>query len=66
MKSNKYVVPEWMEQYRDYFVNTGGNSIEELMNMKVDSRVNMPLAMLQICAESQTLLLARLHKAGKL
>ena len=63
-KNNQWVMPEWMEQYRQYFVNTGGNSIEDLMNMKVDSRVNLPLAMLQVCVESQALLLVRLRNQG--
>lgn len=33
-----WVMPTWMEPYRDLFQNTGGNPIEELMN---DHDVNM-------------------------
>lgn len=31
-EKKKWVMPEWMEQYRPLFVNTGGNTVEELMN----------------------------------
>ena len=32
MKRKKWVMPKWMEPYREWFTNTGGNSIEDLMS----------------------------------
>lgn len=51
--STKWTMPEWMEQYRDSFNNTGGNTIEELMNNTTSMEVNMPLAVLSIAVSSQ-------------
>lgn len=28
----KWIMPDWMEPYKDIITNTGGNSIGELMN----------------------------------
>ena len=62
-----WVMPEWMEPYREHFANTGGNSIEELMSDS-DSNVrnNVVRAALIIAVESQVILLSRLHARGAL
>lgn len=45
----KWIMPDWMEQYKDMIVNTGGNSIGELMNDdKSTTFNNAPRAL--ICA----------------
>ena len=63
-------MPEWMEPYRDSIVNTGGNTIERLMDVYYnDSNVlsiNMPLGVLAISCSSQVALLTRLRKDGVL
>lgn len=59
-----WVMPLWMERYRMHFVNTGGNTVEELMNSHVNFSTNMPLALLHECILSQVALLKRLHQVG--
>lgn len=59
-------MPEWMEPYRDFFTNTGGNSIEELMNNNANFQTNLPLTALSISCESQVGLLMRLYDKGRL
>lgn len=59
-------MPEWMEPYRELICNTGGNSIEDMMNGHADPRVNLPLSTLQACVKSQVLLLNLLHRNGRL
>jgi hypothetical protein len=62
-----FTMPGWMEKYRELFVNTGGNSIEELMNdVGCGIHTNSIRAALCIAVESQVLLLRRLKKAGLL
>lgn len=53
-------------EFRDYFASLGGNDPIELMERKVDVRVNLPVAMLQTAALSQLNMLARLRVKGKL
>lgn len=65
-QKKEWVMPDWMELFREYFVNTGGNTIEELVNTKVDSRTNAVLAFLQDCVTSQIQLLQRAFKKGLL
>lgn len=66
----QWVMPPALEQYRDMICNTGGLSIEELMQRSRDPDcnvvVNAPLALICQAVESQLILLKRLHKAGKL
>lgn len=62
-----WTMPEWMEPYRDHFTNTGGNSIEDLMNDKdCTARTNVVRAALIIAVESQVILLSRLRMLGAL
>lgn len=62
----KWTMPKWMREYEPLIVNTGGNTVAEMMNGNADARVNLPLAMLQACVESQVALLWALHGKGKL
>jgi hypothetical protein len=59
-------MPRWMERYRDMIVNTGGNSVEDMMNGNADSFSNLPLFTLQACVKSQVALLNRLHEADEI
>lgn len=62
-----WVMPAWMEPYRDQFQNTGGNPIEELMN---DHDVNMfsnsVRYLLMASVSAQVDLLFRLARRGYL
>lgn len=60
--SNKWTMPEWMEPFRESICNTGGNSVEDMMNGHANPRVNLPLSTLQACVKSQVLLLENLRK----
>jgi hypothetical protein len=62
----KWKMPKWMEPYRGSICNTGGNSIEDMMNGKADPFANLPLSTLQACVKSQVSLLYTLHKQGTL
>lgn len=63
----EWVMPAWMEKYREHFTNTGGNRVEWLMNLTGDdTKNNSVLAALCCCAESQVGLLHRLKEAGML
>lgn len=56
-------MPVWMRPYAESFVNTGGNSIEDLMNDHTTNvQTNAPRAMLCACVRSQVGLLERLHE----
>lgn len=59
----KWTMPGWLEPYRALIVNTGGNSIEDMMNGNADPVVNLPLSTLQACVKSQVALLERLDHA---
>lgn len=63
----KWKMPKWMESYRKYIVNTGGNSIEDLVN---DTESNMQnnciRTALIIAIKSQISLLIGLHEVGKI
>jgi hypothetical protein len=39
----KWTMPKWMEPYRDLITNTGGSSIEELMNGNADPCFCLPV-----------------------
>jgi hypothetical protein len=58
-------MPEWMEPYRDLFENTGGNSVEELMDHEF-TNANIVRGTLAVCVESQVILLRRLRAKGLL
>lgn len=65
MKDKKWVMPEWMEEYRGDINNTGGNSVEELMNDDgKNSNVfnNAPRALICVAVKSQVHLLETLHQ----
>lgn len=62
-----WVMPDWMEPYRELINNTGGNPIEELMNDHTTTVfVNAPRAMLCVAVGSQVALLTQLHDIGAL
>lgn len=61
----EFVMPSWMEPYRDMFQNTGGNSIESLMNDRDTNAWNNAVrSALIISVDSQVTLLIRMHAAG--
>lgn len=63
----KWIMPDWMEQYKDMIVNTGGNSIGELMNDdKSTTFNNAPRALICACVKSQITLLEKLYEKGLL
>lgn len=60
-KKEDWIMPEWMQPFREHFTNTGGNTVEELMSWKGTMQTNMPMALLQCCMVAQVGLLMRLH-----
>ena len=67
MPKEKWVMPKWMEKYRDKFLNTGGNSVEDLINMTGDDTAgNIILGALCISVADQMNLLTKLHNEGAL
>jgi hypothetical protein len=53
-------MPQWMEPYRTLITNTGGNSVESLMNDKATSSFNNLLRWTLICSvRSQVTMLER-------
>ena len=67
--SDNWTMPEWMEPFRKLINNTGGNSIEELVNDDgTNSNVfnNAPRALICCAVKCQVDLLKSLHKAGAL
>ena len=65
-KSKRWTMPNWMEPFRSLICNTGGNSIEAMMDGNADPRVNLPLSTLQAAVKSQVYLLEKLHSVGML
>jgi hypothetical protein len=64
---NKWVMPKWMESYRNMICNTGGNPIEELMNDNTTTmNNNIVRVALIISVDSQISLLTKLHDKGLL
>ena len=62
-----WVMTEWMEPYRKLIHDTGGNSIEKLMNdHETVAQVNLYLAAICISVKDQVGLLYRLHNRGLL
>lgn len=63
----KWKMPKWMEPYRKLIANTGGNSIEDLMNDTTTTFYNNSIRACFIIGTSDQLnLLQRLHKKGML
>lgn len=64
---NAWTMPLWMEPHRDRIKNTGGNSVEELVN-DTDSNMhnNCIRAALCVAVKSQVGLLEHLHRDGVL
>lgn len=61
-KKKQWVMPKWMEPYRSSINNTGGNSIEDVMNREdVTVFNNAPMAMICVAVKSQVALLERLN-----
>jgi hypothetical protein len=69
--SKTWKMPQWMEKYREYITNTGGNSIEEIMSdyMSMDDKrgsnmlqTNLPKYLIILCVSSQVNLLEKLWK----
>ena len=63
---NKWTMPKWMEPYRHLIVNTGGNTVEELLSTNTDVNVNSIRARLEVGVDSQVVLLEKLHNRGLL
>lgn len=63
-ESELWVMPDWMEPYRAFICNTGGNPVEEMVNGNANTFSNLPLSTLQACVKSQVVLLSSLHAAG--
>lgn len=61
-----WTMPKWMEPYRDLIGNTGGNSIEEMMNDDSSPAINLPRAVLAVAVKSQVGLLHTLRERGML
>lgn len=67
---NMWRMPQWMEPYRSFIAETGGNEIEELIfsfdHDKNLARTNFPRFAIACMARAQVGLLQRLHKDGSL
>lgn len=63
-KPKPWTMPPWMEPYREFINNTGGNSVETLVNDSSIVQVNAPLAMLSHGVQAQVGLLYRLREEG--
>lgn len=66
-KSKAWVMPDWMEPYRPFIQNTGGNSVEELVNDNTSTLENNAVrVMLSVAVETQVKLLTALYQKGHL
>lgn len=66
-ETRNWTMPEWMEPYRKYIRNTGGNPVEDLVNdTNANIRNNVIRAALCVAVESQVELLTILHREGLL
>lgn len=66
MTQRGWVMPKWMEPFRGFFQNTGGNSVEFLMNDQSPWQINAIRAMLAVGVKSQVGLLEKLRKENLL
>jgi len=56
-------MPEWMESFRGFITNTGGNSVEDLVNDTESNMFNNAIrAALCIAVQSQVALLTELYR----
>lgn len=60
-KNPVWKMPKWMEPYRELIGNTGGNTVEEMMNDDSNAQINLPRAVLAVAVKSQVGLLCTLH-----
>jgi hypothetical protein len=61
----QWAMPDWMERYRQLISNTGGNSVESLMNDHTTTAFsNVILAGMIVSVDSQVKLLMQLHEQG--
>lgn len=68
-KPSRWTMPPWMEPYRDKIGDTGGNSIEDVMNRDPNEAnviINAPVALICVAVKSQVSLLNRLYREGLL
>ena len=64
---DRWEMPDWAEPYRDCIRNTGGNSVERLMNLSgEDTKGNVVLGALAVSVDSQFSLLCALKSKGYL
>jgi hypothetical protein len=62
-----WVMPDWMEPFRELIHSTGGNPVEELMNdHDANAFNNVPRAMVCVAVKSQVGLLETLYACGHL
>lgn len=67
MSGEPWVMPEWMEPYREMIGDTGGNPVEELVNDHDTTGWNNVIrAAMIVSVTSQVSLLHRLRDAGRL
>jgi hypothetical protein len=66
-KVKVWVMPAWMEPFRDCITNTGNNPVEDLMNNhEATVYNNCVLAALCIAVKAQVEMLERAHAKGLL
>lgn len=66
-EKKKWIMQSWIEPYRNLIVNTGGNSIEELMNDKESNMENNYIrTALIVAVKSQISFLQNLKDHGML
>lgn len=64
----KWVMPEWMEKYREQIQGHGGNGVDDIMN-RMQTEKNLAVTNIYVFAMgcevgAQVRLLARLHGEG--
>lgn len=66
-KHAEWAMPQWMEPFRPFITNTGGNPIEELMNdHDTTTDTNVVRALICVAVKSQVGMLMRAYADGKL
>ena len=66
MSNDRWTMPEWMKKYESLITNTGGNSVERLVNGRTNPIINLPLSTLEACVYAQVQLLQVLYEKGLL
>lgn len=65
-RQRKWKMPAWMKPFGDLIYCTGGNSVESMINDRVD-RAELPIMWtMQECVKAQVLLLLALEENGLL